>query len=114
MAGRVMALGPQHVAKVAREVAKTDHVSRLTKLTDEERETLAERLVADLQGGPFWLFTYGSLIWRPDFEHVEARRGVVHGWRRSFCMTIRNWRATPEQPGLMLALQRGGACIGVT
>lgn len=111
--GRVMALGPAHLAKVAREVPKVAHVSRLTKLTDDEMVGVAERLVGQLAGGHFWLFAYGSLIWRPDFEHVEARRGVVHGWRRSFCLRILNWRATPDQPGLMLALQRGGACTGV-
>jgi cation transport protein ChaC len=38
---------------------------------------------------------------------------MVHGWRRSFCIHITNWRATPEEPGLMLALERGGACTGV-
>lgn len=111
--GRVMALGPVHLAKVAREVPKVAYVSRLTRLTEEEMVAIAERLVAQVADGPFWLFAYGSLIWRPDFEHVEARRGVVHGWRRSFCMRIQTWRATPDQPGLMLALQRGGACTGV-
>lgn len=108
-----MALGPAHLAKVARQVPKGEHVSRLTKLSDAEMEAVAERLVAELAGGAFWLFAYGSLIWRPDFEHVETQRGVVHGWRRSFCLRILNWRATPDQPGLMLALQRGGACTGV-
>ncbi|MFO1203673.1 MAG: gamma-glutamylcyclotransferase, partial [Tabrizicola sp.] len=66
-----------------------------------------------LDGGAFWIFAYGSLIWKPEFEHVEARRGRVHGWRRSFCLGIRDWRATPDQPGLMLALERGGSCTGV-
>jgi cation transport protein ChaC len=108
-----MALGPVHLAKVAREVARVPHVSQLKKLSDADMEAVAERLVAELAGDAFWLFAYGSLIWRPDFEHVEARRGVVHGWRRSFCLRILNWRATPDQPGLMLALQRGGACTGV-
>lgn len=108
-----MTLGPTHLAKVARDVPKVPHVSRLTKLSDEEMVAVAHRLVGQLEGGDFWLFAYGSLIWRPDFEHVEARRGVVHGWRRSFCLRILNWRATPDQPGLMLALQRGGACTGV-
>jgi len=116
MAGRVMALGPAHLAKVARDVAKIEHVSqltKLTKLTEGEIEAQAIRLVAELNGGAFWIFAYGSLIWKPDFEHVELRRGVVHGWRRSFCLGIRNWRATPDQPGLMLALERGGSCTGV-
>lgn len=112
MAGRVMALGPVHLAKVVRVVDRVPYPSRLTKLTDADRVAVAARLVSELNGGPFWLFAYGSLIWKPDFEHIEARRGTVFGWRRSFCLRITNWRATPDQPGLMLALQRGGACTG--
>jgi cation transport protein ChaC len=53
------------------------------------------------------------LIWNPGFDHVEARRGIVHGWRRSLCIHITNWRGTPETPGLMLGLAPGGACSGV-
>lgn len=111
--GRVMALGPAHLAKVAREVARQDRGSRFTPMRDEDFAAVAQRLVDELDGGAFWVFAYGSLIWNPDFEHVEARRGVVHGWRRSFCLHMTNWRATLEQPGLMLALERGGACVGV-
>jgi glutathione-specific gamma-glutamylcyclotransferase len=111
--GRVMALGPAHLAKVAREVPRVEYASNLTRITDDEMIVIAERLAKQVDGGPFWLFAYGSLIWKPDFEYVEARRGLVHGWRRSFCLPIRNWRATPEQPGLMLALQQGGACSGI-
>ncbi len=113
MATRVMTLGPRHLAKVARPVERVPRVSHLTKLTEADRLDLADRLVSQLNGGQFWVFAYGSLIWKPEFEHVEARRGTVHGWRRSFCLRILDWRATPDQPGLMLALQRGGACAGV-
>lgn len=61
----------------------------------------------------FWLFAYGSLIWRPEIEHVEARVGVARGWHRSFCFRISLFRASPEQPGFMMALDRGGQCKGV-
>lgn len=108
-----MALTPQHLSRVAREVPPQGRSSRFTPLSDDDFIDLADRLLADLAGGPFWLFAYGSLIWRPDFEHVEARRSIAHGWRRSFCLHITKWRATPEEPGLMLALRRGGACTGV-
>lgn len=62
---------------------------------------------------PLWLFAYGSLIWKPEFEHVEHRVGKTFGWRRSFCLDIRLWRGTPEEPGLMMALEGGGSCRGV-
>lgn len=108
-----MALGPTHLAKVARPVERGPANPRLLRLSDDEFSAQAGHLVADLDGGPFWIFAYGSLIWNPEFEHVEARRGIVHGWRRSFCIHITNWRGTPETPGLMLGLARGGACTGV-
>lgn len=110
---RVMSLGPRHLAKVARPVERVRYQSPFTKLSEADRVALSDRLVAELDGGAFWVFAYGSLIWKPEFEHVEARRGRVHGWRRSFCLGIRDWRATPDQPGLMLALERGGSCTGI-
>lgn len=62
--------------------------------------------------GDIWLFGYGSLMWHPDVEFVERRPGRVHGWHRSFC--LRQWRSrgSPQAPGLVLALDRGGSCPG--
>ena len=113
MADRVMALGPAHVAKVARPVEKGVHKCSYSPLSEADFATVAQGFAAALEGGPLWVFAYGSLIWKPEFEHVEARRGLVHGWRRSFCLDINYWRGTPDAPGLMLALDRGGACAGV-
>jgi glutathione-specific gamma-glutamylcyclotransferase len=108
-----MSLGSHHLAKVARVVEKVPRSSPFTRLSEADRVAVADRLLAQLDGDPFWVFAYGSLIWKPEFEHVEARRGTVHGWRRSFCLRIEDWRATPDEPGLMLALARGGACVGL-
>ena len=58
-----------------------------------------------MQGG-FWVFGYGSLIWRPGFAFAERRRARLSGWRRGFCMTSIHYRGTPEAPGLVLALDR--------
>lgn len=110
---RTMALGPQHLAKVAREVARGAGPVGVTRVTDAELEEQADRFLDQLGGASFWIFAYGSLIWKPGFDHVDARRGVVHGWRRSFCLNLTHWRATEDEPGLMLALQRGGACSGI-
>ncbi|QIG52457.1 gamma-glutamylcyclotransferase [Nordella sp. HKS 07] len=63
--------------------------------------------------GAVWLFAYGSLIWKPEAQYAEQRRAVIHGWHRSFCMSLTRWRGTPEQPGLMMCLERGGSCEGV-
>ncbi|WP_189688604.1 gamma-glutamylcyclotransferase [Pseudorhodoferax aquiterrae] len=61
----------------------------------------------------YWVFGYGSLIWRPEFEHVEHRLARVHGWHRALKMWSRVNRGTPECPGLVFALLTGGSCQGV-
>lgn len=60
-----------------------------------------------------WIFGYGSLIWRPEFVHQEQRLATVHGYHRSLCLWSRINRGTPEQPGLVFGLDRGGACRGM-
>ena len=60
-----------------------------------------------------WLFGYGSLIWNPAFAFAEQVPAFVRGWHRRFCLWMPMGRGTPEQPGLMLALDRGGGCRGV-
>ncbi len=60
-----------------------------------------------------WVFGYASLIWRPEFEAAEQRPAHVHGWHRALEMRSRVNRGTPECPGLVFALVRGGSCRGV-
>ena len=81
--------------------------------TEAELRDTAARVLADRPSGPIWLFAYGSLIWKPELEHLEARRAHAHGWHRRFCMRLTRWRGTREVPGLMMALDRGGSCAGV-
>lgn len=63
--------------------------------------------------GDLWIFGYASLIWRPEFEFIEHRHALVHGWHRSFRMRSRVNRGTPQQPGLVCALVTGGSCRGM-
>jgi glutathione-specific gamma-glutamylcyclotransferase len=62
---------------------------------------------------PLWIYGYASLIWRPEFDAVEQRPALVHGWHRALEMSSRVNRGTPRCPGLVFALVRGGACRGV-
>jgi cation transport protein ChaC len=60
-----------------------------------------------------WVFGYGSLMWRPDFAFVERRRARVVGYRRCFCIYSVHHRGSAERPGMVLGLDRGGACDGI-
>jgi len=113
MSNRTMALTPELVALCWRKEEKRGWDEHWTPLTDGEQDALAERLCREAGGQPIWVFAYGSLIWRPTFEAAEHRRATAIGWHRSFCMDLTDWRGTPEQPGLMMALDRGGRCGGV-
>jgi cation transport protein ChaC len=61
----------------------------------------------------FWLFAYGSLIWDPGFPFEEARPAKLMGFHRAFCLYSTRYRGTPEKPGLVLGLDKGGSCRGI-
>jgi glutathione-specific gamma-glutamylcyclotransferase len=60
-----------------------------------------------------WIFAYGSLMWRPGFSYVEACHARLSGFHRAFCVYSVHYRGSPNRPGLVLGLDRGGACEGV-
>ena len=108
-----LALTEKLVAAVERMEPDSGPEAAFVLMSDDDFAAAARNFLDQLGGGPIRVFAYGSLIWKQAFEHEQAERGRTHGWRRSFCLDIVRWRATPQQPGLMLALDRGGSCDGV-
>jgi cation transport protein ChaC len=60
-----------------------------------------------------WIFGYGSLMWRPGFAFVERYTATLRGYHRALCIYSHVHRGTPDRPGLVLGLDRGGSCRGV-
>jgi glutathione-specific gamma-glutamylcyclotransferase len=60
-----------------------------------------------------FVFAYGSLIWRPGFAHLGTTQALLRGAHRSLCIYSHRHRGTPEKPGLVFGLVRGGSCRGV-
>lgn len=65
------------------------------------------------QQSTHWVFGYGSLIWKPGFDYVRSVPALLMGAHRSLCIYSHRHRGTPERPGLVFGLRRGGSCRGM-
>ncbi|MFN6563147.1 MAG: gamma-glutamylcyclotransferase [Nostoc sp. ChiSLP01] len=87
---------------------------KLTTLSEDElQRSLHQTLQQQPVNSDIWIFAYGSLIWNPLIKYVERRAGIIYGWHRRFCTWMILGLGTPENPGLLLGLDRGGSCRGV-
>ena len=115
---RPMSLTERHVAFLQPEVVQENLPAPPEGMIEATREdhlaTIAGLMAPEPEIGEVWVFAYGSLIWKPACDFVEMRTGLVRGWHRAFCLGWNNrHRGSDKTPGLMLALDRGGACKGV-
>jgi len=81
-------------------------------LSDAEKALIESRRHQPEPGKDFFVFAYGSLMWRPGFPFVELVPATLYGYHRAFCITSTHYRGTVERPGLVLGLDRGGQCLG--
>lgn len=123
---RRMALTPELVARVHRDVEDGGLAALgggVTPLAEADYDALVARLMSEHathRRDPaydadhrFWIFAYGSLIWRPACATEEQAQARLRGWHRRFCIRLTRWRGTTDCPGLMMGLERGGSCHGV-
>src|SRR5471032_2169484 len=82
------------------------------QLTHEQLMSSMQATMAKHKGEPVWLFAYGSLIWRPECSSTQRMRARVHGYHRGLYLWTHEHRGTPELPGLVFGLDRGGSCSG--
>ncbi|MBE9639125.1 gamma-glutamylcyclotransferase [Salipiger mangrovisoli] len=108
-------LTEDHVNQVFRDVAEGDDAEHWgwKRLDDAAVADKAREILAQRPEGPLQVFSYGSLLWKPEFRPAASRPGRAQGWHRSFCIELTSWRGTPEAPGLMMALLPGGECTAL-
>lgn len=84
------------------------------RLSEEElRASLAACLSWWKGREPLWIFGYGSLIWKPEFDHDLRVPARVYGYHRKLCLRSIKYRGTPDHPGVVAGLDRGGSCAGI-
>ena len=116
-------MADEPVLPVTRENLSSGSLARLVAERNDDKTRLAsdEELLAsrralvpdDADTSDIWVFGYGSLIFNPVMDYVDRARGRIYGHHRRFCLWTRLGRGSPDCPGLVLALDRGGSCTGV-
>ncbi|MBS9722415.1 gamma-glutamylcyclotransferase [Tianweitania sp. BSSL-BM11] len=113
---RSLTLTADHVARLARTIPDPGFqpLPGMVQMTKDDYNEIAAELIAQAPKDGLWVFAYGSLIWNPDFDFTDKKIARARGWHRAFCL---GWdyrfRGNRDQPGVMLALDRGGSCTGV-
>lgn len=110
---RVPKLTDAHVRRVHRDIADSGAWPGMDHFTEQQYDEHLREFLRERPDGSVGVFAYGSLIWKPVFEPAETVRATALGWERAFTLRLKRFRGTPECPGLMMQIDRGGTCEGV-
>lgn len=113
-------VGSTSAGRVSGDAAEQQRAAAPPAIVPNRRLTAAElrasmlRALAQLPpGAPLWVFGYGSLIWKPEFDFDERVPARIFGFHRRLCLRSVRYRGTEDCPGLVAGLDRGGSCAGV-
>ena len=112
-AARAMRLTEAHVRLVHREVEDPGAWPGMEHFTEAQYDAHLAEFLDGRPKGPVGVFAYGSLIWKRVFEPAREHPATALGWHRAFSLRQKRFRGTPERPGLMMQIDRGGSCEGV-
>ncbi|QIG48415.1 gamma-glutamylcyclotransferase [Nordella sp. HKS 07] len=112
---KTMSLTPEHIARIHRAVPDGGVPHGMELHSDADYAHWVDLILRTRPepAAPVRLFAFGSLIWKPEFDHIGEMPAVARGRHRAFCLRLLRSRGTPEAPGLMMALDRGGRCSGI-
>jgi cation transport protein ChaC len=69
--------------------------------------------MAALHQTPTWIFGYGSLMWNPGFPFIARQPARLQGYQRRPCVSSVHYRGSLTHPGVVMGLDKGGACQGI-
>jgi len=109
---RQLKLTEELVRRIHRDLKDPGYDPATPVFSEQDYDDHLRDFLSEKPEGSLYVFAYGSLIWKPAVDHAGMVRGTAQGWRRSFCLRLTRFRGTAQQPGLMMALDRGGTCEG--
>jgi glutathione-specific gamma-glutamylcyclotransferase len=109
---RQLKLTEELVRRVHRDLEDPGYDRATAVFSEKDYDDHLEEFLSEKPTDSVHVFAYGSLMWKPAFDHAGMLRGTAQGWRRSFCLRITRFRGTAQRPGLMMALDKGGTCEG--
>ena len=104
------ALQNWHVASMARE---RDGSNAIVANEEQLLRSRRDMIPDESNCNDLWVFAYGSLIYNPIISYEKCLIARTHGYHRRLGLWTKIGRGSPEYPGLVLALDYGGSCVGV-